>query len=61
MDDEISPDLFNHLAELAADEAEYLRRQLNNQLKAIHKLETIPLIFLRKKCQMPSAIYGMSP
>ncbi len=48
MSDEISPELFNHLAELAAleldaEEAEYLRRQLNNQLKAIHELETIPL------------------
>jgi aspartyl-tRNA(Asn)/glutamyl-tRNA(Gln) amidotransferase subunit C len=48
MSDEISPELFNHLAELAAlelaaDEAEYLRRQLNNQLKSIHELETIPL------------------
>jgi aspartyl/glutamyl-tRNA(Asn/Gln) amidotransferase C subunit len=48
MSDEISPELFNHLVELAAleldaDEAEYLRSQLNNQLKAIHELETIPL------------------
>jgi aspartyl-tRNA(Asn)/glutamyl-tRNA(Gln) amidotransferase subunit C len=48
MSDEISPELFNHLVELAAleleaDESEYLRRQLNNQLKAIHELESIPL------------------
>jgi aspartyl-tRNA(Asn)/glutamyl-tRNA(Gln) amidotransferase subunit C len=48
MSDEISPELFNHLVELAAleldaEEAEYLRGQLNNQLKAIHELETIPL------------------
>jgi len=48
MSDEISPELFNHLVELAAleldaEEAEYLRAQLNNQLKAIHELETIPL------------------
>jgi aspartyl/glutamyl-tRNA(Asn/Gln) amidotransferase C subunit len=48
MSDEISPELFEHLAELAAleldaGESEYLRRQLNNQLKAIHELETIPL------------------
>ena len=48
MSDEISPELFNHLAELAAleldpQEAEYLRRQLNNQLKAIHELELVPL------------------
>jgi aspartyl/glutamyl-tRNA(Asn/Gln) amidotransferase C subunit len=48
MSDEISPELFNHLVELAAleldpAEAEYLRGQLNNQLKSIHELETIPL------------------
>ena len=48
MSDEISPELFNHLVELAAleldaEEAQYLRTQLNNQLKAIHELETIPL------------------
>ena len=48
MSDEITPELFEHLVELAAleldaDEAQYLRRQLNNQLKVIHELETIPL------------------
>ena len=48
MSDEITPELFHHLVELAAlelsaDEAEYLRRQLNNQLKAIHELQAIPL------------------
>ena len=48
MTDEITPELFNHLVELAAlelsvDEGEYLRKQLNNQLKAIHELESIPL------------------
>jgi aspartyl-tRNA(Asn)/glutamyl-tRNA(Gln) amidotransferase subunit C len=48
MSDEITPELFNHLVELAAlelapAEAEYLRRELNNQLKAIHELEAIPL------------------
>lgn len=48
MSDEITPELFIHLVELAAlelnpDEAEYLRRELNNQLKAIHELEAIPL------------------
>ncbi|HZD58581.1 MAG TPA: Asp-tRNA(Asn)/Glu-tRNA(Gln) amidotransferase subunit GatC [Anaerolineales bacterium] len=45
---QISPELFNHLVALAAlelppEEAEYLRRELNNQLKAIHELEAIPL------------------
>lgn len=48
MSDEITPELFNHLVELAAlelsaEEGEYLRQQLNNQLKAIHELEAIPL------------------
>lgn len=48
MSDVITPELFQHLVELAAlelspDEAGYLRRELNNQLKAIHELEAIPL------------------
>ena len=48
MSDSISPEVFNHLVQLAAlefdqAEAEYLRRQLNNQLKAINELEGIPL------------------
>ena len=48
MSDPISPEVFNHLVQLAAlelepAEAEYLRRQLNNQLKAINELEAIQL------------------
>jgi len=48
MTDAITPELFNRLVELAAlelspEEAEYLRNQLNNQLKAIQELEAIPL------------------
>jgi len=48
MTDEITPELFNRLVELAAlelsvEEGDYLRKQLNNQLKAIHELQTIPL------------------
>lgn len=48
MTDTITPELFNHLIQLAAlellpEEAEYLRRELNNQLKAIHELEVIPV------------------
>ncbi len=48
MTDLISPELFAHLVDLAAleldaAEADYLRSQLNNQLKAIHELEAIPL------------------
>jgi aspartyl-tRNA(Asn)/glutamyl-tRNA(Gln) amidotransferase subunit C len=48
MSDEITPEIFEHMVRLAALElepgqAEYLRRELNNQLKAIHELEAIPL------------------
>jgi aspartyl-tRNA(Asn)/glutamyl-tRNA(Gln) amidotransferase subunit C len=48
MKEEISVELFDHLVDLAAlalsvEEAEYLRRELNNQLAAIHTLESIPL------------------
>jgi aspartyl-tRNA(Asn)/glutamyl-tRNA(Gln) amidotransferase subunit C len=48
MTDEISREIFDHMVRLAAleldeDEAEYLRRELNNQLKSIHELEAIPV------------------
>ena len=48
MREEITIDIFNHLVTLAALEldekqAVYLRRELNQQLKAIHELEAIPL------------------
>ncbi|PKO04120.1 MAG: hypothetical protein CVU41_18635 [Chloroflexi bacterium HGW-Chloroflexi-3] len=48
MSEEITPEIFNHLVTLAALElddkqAAYLRRELNQQLKAIHELESIPL------------------
>lgn len=48
MTDEITPEVFYHLVELAAlelspTEGEYIRRQLNNQLKAVHELQKIPL------------------
>ena len=48
MTDEITPELFEHLVDLAAfafdpEEADYLRHELNNQLKAIHQLEAVPL------------------
>jgi len=44
----ITPEVFEHIVQLAAlelspQEAEYLRRQLNYQLKAIGELEAIPL------------------
>jgi aspartyl/glutamyl-tRNA(Asn/Gln) amidotransferase C subunit len=60
MSEEITPELFTHLVELAAleltaEEAEYLRKQLNNQLKAIHELQAIPL-----DPQTPAASHGVS-
>jgi aspartyl-tRNA(Asn)/glutamyl-tRNA(Gln) amidotransferase subunit C len=46
--EEITKDIFDHLVLLAAlemdeGEAEYLRSELNYQLKAIHELEAIEL------------------
>jgi aspartyl-tRNA(Asn)/glutamyl-tRNA(Gln) amidotransferase subunit C len=48
MSDSITPEMFNHLVGLAAlelspQEGEYLRQQLNNQLKVINELAAIPL------------------
>ena len=48
MTEKISPELFNHLVRLAAlelgpEESNYLRDQLNKQLKAIEELEAIPV------------------
>ena len=48
MPEEITREVFDHLVLLAAlelspEEADYLRGELNNQLKAIHELEAIPL------------------
>lgn len=48
MSDEITPEVFAQMVDLAAialdpTQAEYLRSQLNNQLRAIHELEAIPL------------------
>jgi aspartyl-tRNA(Asn)/glutamyl-tRNA(Gln) amidotransferase subunit C len=48
LDPPISPEIFQHLVQLAAleldhDEAEYLRRELNQQLQAIRDLESIEL------------------
>ena len=60
MSDTISPELFNHLVELAAleltpEEAEYLRGQLNGQLKAIAELERIPV-----PDDIPPAAHGVA-
>ena len=48
MSELISPETFAHLVDLAAlelspEEGEYIRGQLNNQLKAINELAAIPL------------------
>ncbi|MHC1740231.1 MAG: aspartyl/glutamyl-tRNA amidotransferase subunit C [Anaerolineaceae bacterium] len=48
MSEQITPEIFDHLVDLAAlelapDQAEYLRKQLNNQLKAIRELAAIPM------------------
>jgi aspartyl-tRNA(Asn)/glutamyl-tRNA(Gln) amidotransferase subunit C len=60
MADEITPELFERLAELAAlelgpDEREYLRGQLNSQLKAIHELARIPVAD-----DVPPAAHGIT-
>jgi aspartyl/glutamyl-tRNA(Asn/Gln) amidotransferase C subunit len=60
MTDQITPEIFEHLVELAAleldpTEGEYLRQQLNNQLKAIRELEAIPL-----DASVPPAAHGVA-
>jgi aspartyl-tRNA(Asn)/glutamyl-tRNA(Gln) amidotransferase subunit C len=60
MSDEITPELFAHLVELAAleltpEEGEYLRKQLNGQLKAIAELERIPV-----PDDVPPAAHGVA-
>jgi len=60
MPDEITPELFAQLAELAAleltpEESEYLRRELNGELKAIHELERLPI-----PDDAPSAAHGIT-
>ena len=46
--EDISPEIYNHLVDLAAleldeEQAAYLRNELNNQLSAIRELEAIQL------------------
>ncbi len=60
MSDEITPELFERLVELAAlelgpEESEYLRGQLNSQLKAIHELARIPV-----PADVPPAAHGIT-
>ena len=55
----ITPDVFNHLVDLAAldltsEQGDYLLRELNNQLKAIHELEAIPL-----DADVPISLHGV--
>lgn len=55
----ITPEVFDHLVELAAlelspSEAEYLRQQLNNQLNALRELVAIPL-----EENIPPALHGV--
>ena len=59
MSDQITPEIFDHLVDLAAlelgaNQAEYLRKQLNNQLKAIRELEAIPL-----DASVPISLHGV--
>ena len=59
MTDKISPEDFERLAELAslelpAEEAEYLRKELNNQMLSIEVLESIPI-----DTEMGTAAHGI--
>jgi len=60
MTEEITPELFEHLVDLAAfafdpQEAEYLRNQLNQQLKAIHHLAAVDV-----PSDIPPASHGVT-
>ena len=60
MTEQITPELFDHLIQLAAleltrEEAEYLHRQLNEQLKSIDELLSIPV-----DPDTPLAVHGVS-
>ena len=57
--EDITPDVFNHLVQLAAleldeSQAEYLRRELNKQLASIRELESIKL-----EDNLPTASHGV--
>lgn len=57
--DEITPEVFTHLVDLAAlqlneSEAQYLRRELNSQLSAIQELEAIKI-----EADVPPASHGV--
>jgi aspartyl-tRNA(Asn)/glutamyl-tRNA(Gln) amidotransferase subunit C len=57
--DEITPEIFKYLVDLASFELEpeiqeYLRQQLNLQLKAIHEMAEIPLMD-----DIPPSLHGV--
>lgn len=59
MSETITREVFDHLVDLAAlqlneDQAEYLRKQLNNQLKAINELAAIPM-----EADVPINLHGV--
>lgn len=59
MTETITPDIFNHLVDLAAldltpEQGEYLRRELNNQLNSVRELEAIPL-----NADIPISLHGV--
>ena len=59
MTDLITPETFDHLVELAAlelddNQAEYLRRELNTQLRSINELAAIPL-----DASLPPSLHGV--
>jgi aspartyl-tRNA(Asn)/glutamyl-tRNA(Gln) amidotransferase subunit C len=59
MPDEITPEIFKYLVNLASFELEpenqeYLRQQLNHQLRSIHELAEIPL-----SDDIPPSLHGV--
>jgi aspartyl/glutamyl-tRNA(Asn/Gln) amidotransferase C subunit len=57
--DQITPEIFKYLVDLASfelepDNQDYLRQQLNHQLKAIHELAEIPLTE-----DIPASLHGV--
>ena len=59
MTEAITREVFDHLVNLAAlqlseEQAEYLRKQLNNQLKAINELAAIPI-----EADVPISLHGV--
>jgi len=60
MTEEITPEIFNRLAELSSlevspEEAEYLRQELNRQLASVRDLQAVPL-----DEETPMSLHGVS-